>query len=69
MNNNKPWYEKVGIWGGIIAGICTILGVSVFGSKFLIENSESDDESLKVQKYCNLAVLSTDNSYCMNNSR
>lgn len=23
--NNKPWYEKIGIWIGIIASICTIL--------------------------------------------
>lgn len=25
MKDNKPWYEKVGIWVGIVAGICTVL--------------------------------------------
>lgn len=25
MNNNKLWYEKINIWIGIIAGICTII--------------------------------------------
>lgn len=25
MKDNKPWYEKIYIWIGIIAGICTIL--------------------------------------------
>ena len=25
MNNDKPWYEKVNIWIGIVAGICTVL--------------------------------------------
>lgn len=25
MNNNKQWYEKINIWIGIIAGICTII--------------------------------------------
>ena len=25
MKDNKPWYEKISIWVGIVAGICTIL--------------------------------------------
>lgn len=25
MKDNKPWYEKIYIWIGIVAGICTIL--------------------------------------------
>ena len=28
QRDNKPWYEKLNIWIGIIAGICTILGIS-----------------------------------------
>lgn len=40
--NNKPWYEKVGIWIGIIAGICTILGVSILGGKSLIKDRKKD---------------------------
>lgn len=31
MNNNKSWYEKISIFIGIISGVCTILGISVFG--------------------------------------
>jgi len=38
--NNKHWYEKVGIWVTIIAGISAILGVSVFGSRSLIKDDE-----------------------------
>ena len=25
MKDNKPWYEKVGIWIGIISGVFAIL--------------------------------------------
>lgn len=31
MKDNKPWYEKISIWITIVAGICTILGLSVIG--------------------------------------
>lgn len=41
--NNKPWNEKLGVWITIIAGICGILGISVFGSKSLIRNSETEN--------------------------
>lgn len=37
MNNNKPWYEKIGIWIGIFAGIFTILGISIFGGRAIID--------------------------------
>lgn len=49
MKVNKPWYEKAGIWVGIIAGICAILGISVFGNKSLMGNSESDDTSVNLE--------------------
>lgn len=41
MNNDKPWYEKVGIWIGIIAGICTIFGFSIFGVINLIKGNNT----------------------------
>lgn len=46
MNNNKPWYEKLGIWITIIAGICAISGISIFGSKSLITNNEPESASI-----------------------
>lgn len=35
--DKKPWYEKLNNWIGIIVGIFTILGVSVFGGKSLTD--------------------------------
>ena len=31
MKDNKPWYERIYIWIGIIAGIFGILGISISG--------------------------------------
>ena len=42
MNNNKPWYEKLSIWIGIVGGVFTILGISIFGNNFLAEDSETN---------------------------
>lgn len=42
--DNKPWYEKVSIWIGIIASICAILGVRVFDDKSLIKNTVFTEE-------------------------
>lgn len=49
MKDNKPWYEKVGIWVELVAGICAILGVSIFGSKSLIRNNESEDATVIIE--------------------
>ncbi len=48
--NGKPWYEKIGIWVTIIAGICAVLGVRVFDSKSLIENNESENSSVLLKE-------------------
>lgn len=40
-NSKKPWYEKISICLTIIAGICTILGLSVFGGRALFPNKEN----------------------------
>lgn len=44
--NNKPWYEKIYIWIGIIAGIFAILGLSVFDNKSLFKNSGINNEQI-----------------------
>lgn len=41
--NDKPWYEKVGIWIGIFAGICAISGVSIFGNRSLIKSDNTSN--------------------------
>lgn len=33
--DDKPWYEKIYIWIGIISGIFVILGINIFGDKSL----------------------------------
>lgn len=42
MKDNKPWYEKISIWITIIASICTISGISVFGGQSLLEFSNNE---------------------------
>lgn len=49
MKDNKPWYEKVGIWIGIVAGICAILGISVLGSKSIFKDNKADDTSINFE--------------------
>lgn len=41
MDSKKKWHEKVGIWVGIIAGVCTILGINLFGNNSSGKNNES----------------------------
>ena len=45
MKDNKPWYEKVGIWITIVAGILAILGISVFDDKSIFKDNKADDTS------------------------
>lgn len=42
-NNGKPWYEKISIWITIIAGICGILGISIFSNISFIEDNNGKD--------------------------
>lgn len=44
-NNRKPWYEKISIWFSIIASFCTILGISVFGGKALLEGNDDSNQA------------------------
>jgi len=46
MKDNKPLYEKVSIWITIIASICAILGISIFGDKSLFKNNNTDETSI-----------------------
>lgn len=39
--DKKPWYEKISIWITSIAGIFTILGISIFGNTPLIKYKEN----------------------------
>ena len=43
--DNKPWYEKIYIWIGIVAGVFAILGISIFGGKSLLENKDANDST------------------------
>ena len=47
--NKKSGYEKAGIWISIIASICAILGISVFGGKSLMGNNETDNTSVNIE--------------------
>ena len=49
MKDNKPWYEKLGIWIGIVAGIFTILGISIFGDNFLAGDSVTNINEINLQ--------------------
>lgn len=46
MKDNKPLYEKVSIWITIIASICAILGISIFGDKSLFKNNNTNETSI-----------------------
>lgn len=54
MNNEKSWYEKVGIWITIFAGIFGILGVSIFGGKGIIgdgtQQTTTSDNFVNLEK-------------------
>ncbi len=43
--DNKPWYEKIYIWIGIVAGVFAILGISIFGGKSLLDNKDANDSA------------------------
>lgn len=47
--DNKPWYEKIYIWIGIVAGIFGILGISIFGGKSLLNNKEDSNSTIKFE--------------------
>lgn len=49
MKDNKSWYEKISIWITIIAGICAILGISVFGSKALFKDTKAKDTNITLE--------------------
>lgn len=49
MKDNKAWYEKLGIWIGIVAGISTILGISIFGDNFWAEDGETNINEINFQ--------------------
>lgn len=49
MDNKKPWYEKISIWITIIAGICAILGISMFGDRPILKSHETDGASVNFE--------------------
>lgn len=49
MKDNKLWYEKISIWITSIAGVCAILGISIFGDIALIHNNKGKREELHKQ--------------------
>lgn len=46
MNNNKPFFEKFGFWVTSIAAICTILGISVFNGRSLVNDKDITYENV-----------------------
>lgn len=46
MKDDKPWYEKVGIWIGIIAGILTILGI---GNNALVNDDKTNIDEINLK--------------------
>lgn len=51
MKDNKPWYEKIYIWIGIIGGIFTILGVSILDNIPLFKDTKTDSEPINYEGY------------------
>lgn len=49
MKDQKPWYEKIGIWITIVSGICAILGISLFGNKSVLKNNKDDNASINLE--------------------
>ncbi len=49
MKDNRPLYEKVGMWVGIVAGICAILGISVLGGQSLFRNTENEGTNVTLK--------------------
>lgn len=41
--DKKPWYKKIRVWILTIAAICTILGISIFDDKSLLDNKVAND--------------------------
>lgn len=41
--NKKPWYEKLSIWFGIVVGIFSVLGISVFNNKSIVKDDDQQD--------------------------
>ena len=58
--DSKSWYEKVSVWIGIIAGICTILGVSIFGIIKAINNEVEDSKITTESTQNNSEMLSSE---------
>lgn len=57
--DNKPWYEKIYIWLGIVASICAILGISILGG-FL--NGNKDKPSNKINTSDHELVINGSNN-------
>lgn len=55
--DNKPWYKKIPTWIGIISGIFTILGISIFGGKSLLNNKKED--TIKEERYYRGTITKT----------
>lgn len=49
MKDNKPWYEKIEIWISIVAGVFTILGISILGNNFLAEDAETNVNNINFE--------------------
>lgn len=46
VKDHKSWYEKISIWITIIAGICAILGISVFGNNIFNKDDGTNEINL-----------------------
>lgn len=71
MNNQKPWYEKISIWIGIFAGVCTILAfvfsllsipkLNTASINDQVENNNEIDNSFNGDKNNNIVINGVNN--------
>jgi len=73
-NNKKPWYEKVNVWVTIVAGMCTFLGINIFGGKSLFKNNDGNssvtnykDNKIEIGEQSPIFTGNGDNKVIYNN--
>lgn len=49
MNNDKLLFDKIVSWATIIGGVCTALGISIYGGKSLLNNKEDNNSAINFE--------------------
>lgn len=64
MKDNKPWYEKIGVWIGIVASICTILAFvySLLNTSSTSNTNKAITDNIKMDNGNNSIIIHGDNN-------